>query len=177
MSLATRLENFRADNPYDVATQAKRLLAKDDKELLFYVVELGLKYAKQRQQHEARQYIKETGFTRATERMIVSPGRVTGSVVIKTSKRTRNAIRQLILDVWRINGDQRLGDANAAQLGEAINREETSIVGHGKNVTFYKAVMAALEPNETVRQRWTDDTLRPQIEAVYGEFRTSEIAA
>jgi hypothetical protein len=176
MKLSTKLEQFRTDNPYDVPTQAKRLLASKDEALIRYAVELGLTTVKFRVRHEQRQYIKETGYAQPRERMIVSPGRVTGAVMIRPSKRTQNAMQQLVLDVWRIQGEQKLGDATAADLGEAIVRETTSATGHTKNAQFYGILKETLNGTESVRSRWTDDTLRPKIEAVFGEFRRSEAA-
>ncbi len=40
MNLQAKLEQFREDNPYDVDTQAKRLLATDDKPLILHVLAL-----------------------------------------------------------------------------------------------------------------------------------------
>ena len=57
MDMSSRLDQFRDDNPYDVQTQAKRLLATGDKELILYALALGLVSAKSRQRHTERSYI------------------------------------------------------------------------------------------------------------------------
>ena len=176
MKLSNRLENFRADNPFDVGTQAKRLLATKDDKLIMYVLELGLTLAKSRQRHEDRSHMKETGYAKSKEKLIIRPGRVTGSVIIKPGRRTQNAIQQLVLDTWRINGEQKLGDATAADLGDAIKRENVSANGHKKNAEFYDIIRKPLKGDNIVRSQWNDDTLRPKIEAVYGEFRQGEAA-
>lgn len=177
MNLTNRLEQFRTDNPYDAQTQSKRLLASNDKELILYVLQLGFALAKQRQRHDDRQYIKNTGHANAKEKMTISRGRVTGSVVIKPSRKTFNAMQKLIVDVWTINGEQKLGDATAANLGEAVQREMISSDGHRKNAEFYNILRKPLMgTSQIVRDQWTDETMRPEIERVYGEFRKSEAA-
>jgi hypothetical protein len=173
MNLQNQLEQFRDDNPYDVDTQAKRLLATDDKPLILYALALGLTVAKHRQRHLDRDYIKNVGQAKEKERF--RPGRVTGSVVpIKPSRKTQNATRALILSSWRINGDQPLGDATANDLSDAIKREMASANGHGKNAEFYTNLKAPLEGIERVHQHWDERTTKDEIEKVYGEFRTSE---
>lgn len=177
MTPAVKLQNFRDDNPYDIATQAKRLLAAKDDDLIRYVIELGLTMARQRDRHEERRHIKETGFTRPLQKVVMSKGKTTGSIIVKMGKKTRNAAQSLILDVWRINGDLPLGDATAADLGEAIIKEEKSLVGHAKNKQLYQIMQKPIEGTSSpVRSHWTDNTLRPEIEEIYGEFRTSAAA-
>lgn len=177
MNLQARLDQFRDDNPYDVETQAKRLFATEDRELILYALALGLATARQRQRHAERDYIKTVGRAPQRERLI--PGRVTGSVVsipVKPSKRIQNAMRELIIDVWRIGGEQRLGDANANDLANAVRRETSSAAGHGKNATFYEALKQKLEADgsDKVRDKWDEKDVKQQIEKVYGEFRKSE---
>ncbi len=174
MNLQTRLEQFRNDNPYDVDTQAKRLLASGDKELLVYTLSLGLATAKQRQRHVERDYIKNIGEAPPKERLV--PGRTTGSVKVVPSKRMQNAAKAFILDIWRINGEQKLGDATGNDLAVAINREVMSSVGHDKNATFYRKLKHELSDDDVVRDRWDEKTIRGEIENVYGEFRKSEAA-
>lgn len=177
MNLQARLDEFREDNPYDVDTQAKRLLATDNKELIIYVLALGLATAKQRQRHAERDYIKTAGQAPQRERLV--PGRVTGSVVsipVKPSRRIQNAMQNLIVDVWRIGGEQRLGDANATDLANAVRRENASAAGHGKNAVFYEALKKKLKADgsDKVRDQWQEKDVKKQIETVYGEFRKSE---
>ncbi len=174
MNLQSKLDQFRTDNPYDVDTQAKRLLATGDKELLIYTLSLGLATAKQRQRHIERDYIKNIGEAPPTERL--APGRTTGSVKIVPSKRMQNAARTLILDVWRINGEQKLGDASGNDLTVAINREITSSVGHEKNAQFYRSLKKELNGTDQVRTKWDEKLVRDEIEKVYGEFRKGEAA-
>lgn len=177
MNLSTKLDHFRAENPYDIATQAKRLLATDDKEMINYVVELGLTLARSRQRHDERQYIKDTGTARPKEHMVVAQGRVTGAVKFIPGKRGRNAMTQLIADTWRVNGEQRLGDATHADLGSAIKRESTSLLGHRKNIDFYQELSEPLKgTTDSVRTKWSEGSIRTAIEKVYGEFRTTEAA-
>lgn len=178
MNLQHSLDQFRDDNPYDVNTQAKRLLASGDKELILYVLALGLATAKQRQRHQEREYIKNIGEAPQQKTKIVS-GRTTGSIKtipIKPSKRIQNITRQLIFDVWRINGEQKLGDANANDLEVAINRETKSANGHNLNARFYIEIKTNLEKTETVREKWDEGMIRSKIEEIYGEFRKTEAA-
>jgi len=175
MNLQNKLDQFRSDNPYDVDTQAKRLLATDDRELLLYTLALGLATAKQRQHHLERNYIKNIGAAPPQERLVA--GHVTGSVKvvpIKPGKRAQNAMAKLIVDVWRIGGDQKLGDANANDLAQAIKRESASAAGHGKNADFYTTLKEKLSGDDQVRHRWDEASVRDTIETVYGEFRHSE---
>jgi hypothetical protein len=177
MNLQNRLQQFRDDNPYDIDTQAKRLLASDDKLLLLYVLALGLATAKQRQRHEERSYIKNVGFAKPQERLVPRPGGTTGSVVaIKPTIKARNAMRELILNVWRINGEQRLGDATGNDLAIAIKREDASSVGHNKNAQFYGSLKQKTGNYERVSEHWNEDSVRREIEKVYGEFRKTEAA-
>lgn len=179
MNLQNKLEQFRDDSPYDVATQAKRLLATKDEELILYVLALGLTTAKQRQRHVEREYIKSMGQSPPGERLV--PGRTTGSVKvvpIKHSKRIQNAMKQFIVDVWRIHGEQKLGDATGSDLSDAVKRETASAAGHGKNAQFYTALKERLMDNgsDTVRDKWNEKDVRDRIEHVYGEFRKTEAA-
>src|SRR6516164_1089242 len=103
MNIQMKLEQFRDDNPYDVETQAKRLLATEDKELILYVLSLGLATAKQRERHQKREYIKNVGEAPPKERITAGP--VTGSIKItpiRPSKKIQNAIKEFILDVWMV---------------------------------------------------------------------------
>ena len=173
MNLQNKLDQFRDDNPYDVDTQAKRILAANDKELILYVLALGLATAKQRQRHLERSYIKNFGEAKQKERF--RPGPVTGSVIrIKPSRRVQNATRALILDTWLINGEQKLGEATKNDLAVAIKRELASSAGHGKNAEFYGILQKPLETTERVHQRWDEKATNTEIEKVYGEFRTGE---
>lgn len=177
MNLQAKLDQFRDDNPYDVSTQAKRLLATEDQDLILHVLALGLATAKQRQRHQERDYIKNIGEAPQLHRVV--PGRVTGSIKtipIKPSKRMEQLTKQLIYDVWHVNGEMKLGDATANDLTVAINREKSSAQGHGKNATFYAAIRAGLEGDEIVRAKWTEKSIRAKIEETYGEFRKSEAA-
>ena|SRR6516165_4874243 len=179
MNLQNRLDQFRDDNPYDSDTQAKRLLATDDKELIIYTLALGLQTAKQRERHLQRDYIKNTGEVKQTERFVPRPGGTTGSVVvakIKPSRRVQNATRQLILDTWHINGEMKLGDASGNDLAVAIKRERASQRGHGKNAEFYTGLKSRVDKNDIVRQKWDEQSTRVEIEKVYGEFRQTEAA-
>jgi hypothetical protein len=173
MNLQNKLDQFRADNPYDVDTQAKRLLASNDKPLILHVLALGLAVAKQRQRHVERSHIKNIGEARQKERFV--PGPVTGSIVVKPSKATQNAMRSLILDVWRINGEMKLGDATSNDLQVAIKRERASQNGHAKNAELYFTLDKPINgTTDQVRQKWTEKTVRGAIKNVYGEFRTTE---
>jgi hypothetical protein len=174
MNPQTKLDQFRDDNPYDIETQAKRLLASEDKELILHVLALGLATAKQRQRHQERDYIKNVGEAPQCGRVV--SGRTTGSIKIMPSKRMQNISRQLIIDVWRINGEIPLGDATANDLATAINRESKSAEGHAKNASFYTTIKEPLGSTEKVRERWNDKSIKPQIETIYGEFRKSEAA-
>jgi len=176
--MSSRLDQFRDDNPYDVQTQAKRLLATGDKELILYALALGLVSAKSRQRHTERSYIKNIGAAPPQERLV--PGRVTGSVKvvpIKPSKKLRNAIQSLIVDVWRVNGEQKLGDCSGNDLSIAITRETSSASGHTKNAAFYASLKSKMDdPKTTVRNVWGEKEVRSEIEKVYGEFRKEEAA-
>jgi hypothetical protein len=177
MNLQNRLDQFRSDNPYDNDTQAKRLLATDDKELILYVLALGLATAKQRQRHLERDFIKNRGQAPPRERFV--PGRTTGSVSvvkIKPSKRMQNAMQQLIVDVWKINGELPLGDATTNDLTVAETREQNSSIGHTKNAVFYGNLKKELTGSEIVRNKWSEQAIRSEIETVYGEFRSGEAA-
>jgi hypothetical protein len=174
MNLQSKVEQFCADNPYDADTQAKRLLAGNDEKLILYVLALGLATAKARRRHAERDYMKNLGHAPPQERL--APGRVTGSVKLLPSKKTRNAMQQMLLDVWRINGEQKLGDANENDLSIAIKREVTSSAGHDKNAQLYKSLKKDLGPHDIVRDKWDEQSVRDQIEQVYGEFRKSEAA-
>lgn len=177
MNLQAKLDQFRDDNPFDVDTQAKRLLAADDKELILYVLTLGLATAKQRQRHQEREYIKTLGEAPQPREKIVS-GRVTGSIRsirIKPSKRMERLTRELIFDIWHV-GNQKLGDTNRNDLAVAITRETNSANGHSLNVKFYTAIRATLDHEDTVREKWTEEAIRTKIEEIYGEFRKSEAA-
>jgi hypothetical protein len=179
MNLQAKLDQFRDDNPYDVNTQAKRLLATEDTELILHVLALGLATAKQRQRHQERDYIKNIGEAPQPHKVKIVPGLVTGSiktVPLKPSKRMEQLTKQLIFDVWHINGEMKLGDASGNDLTVAINREKSSAQGHGKNATFYSAIKAELGQDEIVRMRWTEKSIRSKIEDVYGEFRKTEAA-
>jgi hypothetical protein len=174
MNVQSKLDQFRTDNPYDFDTQAKRLLASDDKELILYVLTLGFAVAKSRQRHTERDYIKNVGQAPPVERLV--PGRVTGSVKILPTKKTQNAMNQLILNVWRVNGEQKLGDATGNDLSIAIKRETTSSIGHDKNARFYAQLKKELNSKQTVSDKWDEGLVRQLIEEVYGEFRKSEAA-
>jgi hypothetical protein len=174
MNLQSKIEQFCTDNPYDVDTQAKRLLACDDERLILYVLALGLTMARSRRRHIERDYMKNIGQAPPKERLV--PGRVTGSVQVLPTKKTRNAMHQLLLDVWRVNGEQKLGDATGNDLSIAIKREITSSAGHDKNAKFYTALKNELGPADAVRDHWTEQLVRDQIEQVYGEFRKTEAA-
>jgi hypothetical protein len=177
MDLNFKLETFRQDNPYDVNTQAKRLLATNDKDLILYTLALGLATAKSRQRHIERSYIKNIGAAPPTERLV--PGKVSGSVKIvklKPSRRLQNAMQQMIVDVWRVNGEQRLGDCNGNDLAVAIDREVSSANGHAKNAMFYRNLKEPMTGITTVRQIYDEKTVRAKIEQVYGEFRKEEAA-
>ena len=174
MNMQAKLEQFCSDNPYDFETQAKRLLASKDETLILHVLALGFATARQRQRHVERDYMKNIGQAPPRERLV--PGRVTGAVKVLPSKKTMNAMRQLIADAWRINGEQRLGDATANDLAKAVKRERDSSNGHDKNARFYTSLKQELGSNEKVRERWNEDDLRDQIEKVYGEFRKTEAA-
>ncbi len=178
MNIQAKLDQFRDDNPYDIETQAKRLLAANDKELVLFVVSIGLATAKQRQRHYERDYIKNTGTTPPRERLI--PGRVTGSIIsikAKQTDRAKNAARQLIADIWHC-GDKPLGTTNAIDMAEAMKRETQSSLGHQKNAQFYGLLRNGLNPDgsDTIAMRYTEKALRSTIERVYGEFRKSEAA-
>jgi len=178
MNLRTKLEQFRSDNPFDVGTQAKRLVAANEKELLLYVVTMGLMSAKQQQRHYERDFIKNVGH--APLRELLVPGRVTGSVVVKKmnpTERARNAARQLIADIWHC-GDKTLGTTTAIDMAEAIRRENSSSIGHQKNAEFYRILKNGLKPDgsDTVAMKYTEKSLRGIIESVYGEFRKAEAA-
>ena len=177
MNLQNKLDQFRNDNPVDFDTQAKRLLAADDRDLILYVLALGLATAKQRQRHLERDYIKTIGAAPPKERLI--PGRVTGSVIITpvpVSKRLRALTQQLIVDVWRIGGEQKLGDATKNDLATAISRENSSSEGHRKNAEFYDRLKQPLGDEDTVRVKWKEGAVRNTIKTVYGEFRKAEAA-
>jgi hypothetical protein len=177
MNLQNKLQQFRDDNPYDNHTIAKRLYATEDKALIIYVLELGLQAAKQRKRHEERSFIKNMGFAKPKERLAPHPSGVTGAVIrIKTGPKTRNALQEMLLDVWRINGEQKLGDANRNDLASAIKRETSSSVGHSKNAEFYAALRKQINDNDVVRQHFDEASIRSEIEKVYGEFRKSEAA-
>ncbi len=88
----------------------------------------------------------------------------------------QNAARTLILDVWRINGEQKLGDATGNDLTIAINREITSSIGHDKNAQFYRGLKKELNGTDQVRSKWDEKLVRDEIEKVYGEFRKGEAA-
>jgi hypothetical protein len=177
MNIQYRLEQFLDDNPYDADTQAKRLMASDDADLIRYAIALGLTTAKARQRQSERDYIKNTGYAMERERLV--PGRVTGSVVVKKiprGKRGQNALRLLICDAWMI-GDKMLGDATIADLSGAIAREVASAHGHTKNVDFYTAIKSRMTPDGgLLRKQLSEDAIRKEIESVYGEFRTREAA-
>ena len=174
MNNQSKIEQFCTDNPYDVDTQAKRLFASDDEKLILYVLALGLTMARSRRRHMDRDYMKNIGQAPPKERL--APGRVTGSVKVLHSKKARNAAQQLLLDVWRVNGEQKLGDATGNDLSVAIKREMTSSAGHEKNAQFYTKLKNELGPSDAVRDRWDEQLVRDQIEQVYGEFRKSEAA-
>ena len=174
MNIQAKLDQFRSDNPYDIDTQAKRLLASGDQELLLYVLFLGLVTAKQRQRHVEREHIKNIGVAPPKERF--AAGRTTGSVTVVPTKKTRNAMTQLILDVWQINGEKKLSDATGNDLAVAINRELASAKGHTKNSEFYTSLKKDLAPTEKVSDKWDEASVRKLIESVYGEFRKAEAA-
>jgi hypothetical protein len=174
MNMQSKIEQFCTDNPYDVDTQAKRLFAGDDKKLILYVLALGLTMARARRRHAERDFMKNVGHAPPQERLV--PGRVSGSVKVIPSRKTRNAMQQMLLDVWRVNGEQKLGDATGNDLSVAIKRELTSSAGHEKNAQFYAGLKKELGPTDSVRDRWDENALRNQIEQVYGEFRKSEAA-
>jgi hypothetical protein len=174
MNIQSRLDQFRSDNPFDVQTQAKRLHAANDEDLILYVLALGLTAAKHRQRHQERDYMKSYGAAPENERLV--PGRVTGSVVVIPSKKTANAAKALILNVWRINGEQPLGDATGNDLAVAINRENASAKGHTKNAEFYIDLKKTVGPAERVHEKWDEKTIREEIKRVYGEFRKQEAA-
>jgi hypothetical protein len=174
MNLQAKLDQFRTDNPYDVETQAKRLLVSEDKELVLYTLQLGLATARQRQRHQERDYIKNVGEAPPKERLV--PGRTTGSVKVIPTKKTRNAMNQFILDVWRVNGKQKLGDANTNDLATAISREKSSSAGHDKNAKLYTKLKTEMSANQIVREAWDESGVRGVIEEVYGEFRKQEAA-
>lgn len=175
MNLQARLDQFREDNPYDNNTQAKRLLAAEDIDLILHVLALGFATAKQRQRHQERDYIKNIG--EAPRRGKIVSGAVVGSIKVIPSKRMQNITKQLILDVWRINGEQKLGDATRNDLTTAINREDRSAEGHGKNATFYRAIREPMGVSDIVREKWKNEkAVREKIETVYGEFRKTEAA-
>lgn len=178
MNIQAKLDQFREDNPYDIETQAKRLLANDDRALLLYVVAMGLTAAKQQQRHYERNFIKNTGIAPQRERLV--PGRVTGSVIsikVAPTEKARNAARQLIAEVWHC-GDKALGTTNAIDMAQAIKRETASSLGHQKNAQFYGLLKEGLNPDgsDTVSMRYTEKALRGTIERVYGEFRKTEAA-
>lgn len=175
MNLQSKLDQFRNDNPYDNDTQAKRLLAGGDKELTLYVLALGLSTAKQRQRHYERDFIKNVGAAPLKERFV--PGPTTGSIIrVKPGKRQENARKQLILDVWIVNGDKSFGKCNWHDLGAAIKREDATRNGLALNIQLYKGVQQTLKPDgsDLVDQKWNEKTIRDEIEKVYGEFRTGE---
>jgi hypothetical protein len=194
MNLQNKLDQFRDDNPYDFDTQAKRLVAKDDKELILYVLALGFATAKQRQRHLERDFIKNTG-TAPPERLVpgrpiikpvpegkaktIIPGRASGTVTrikITPNRRIQNAMERLVGDVWTV-GDKKLNDCNRNDLKMAENRAEASANGQMKNKTLYANLRATLvDGKETVGMRVPNAELRQQIEKVYGEFRTKEAA-
>jgi uncharacterized membrane protein YheB (UPF0754 family) len=179
MDMSSKLDQFRDDNPYDVQTQAKRLLATEDKDLILYTLALGLISAKSRQRHVERTYIKNIGAAPSIPKERLTPGRTTGSVKIvpiKTSRRMKNIIQQLIVDVWRVNGEQRLGDCTGNDLATAISRETSSANGHAKNAAFYHNLKEPMKPEDVVRQKWEEKAVRAEIEKVYGEFRKEEAA-
>jgi hypothetical protein len=178
MNIQAKLDQFRSDNPFDLETQAKRLLAMDDRSLILYVVGLGLATAEQRQRHYERDFIKNIGSAPQRERLV--PGRVTGSIVsvkVLPTERARNAARQLIADVWHC-GDKPLGTTTAIDMANAIKREKSSSAGHLKNAEFYGILKEGLKPDgsDSVSMRFTEKTLRGVIERVYGEFRKTEAA-
>jgi len=174
MNLSSKLDQFRDDNPYDCETQAKRLLATEDKELILHVLALGLATAKQRQRHIERDYIKNIGEAPFRGRVVTGP--VTGSIRVKPSRRFQNVTRQLMVDVWRINGEIPLGDATANDLAVAITREDKSAEGHGKNAKFYRVLKEPMKGDDVVRKVWPEKEIRNRIEETYGEFRKSEAA-
>jgi hypothetical protein len=168
VDVRSKLDQFRSDYPFDVQTQARRLASSGDDDLIVYVLALGLQMALQRQRHMERSVIKNTGMAPQRERF--------GSIKIVPSKKARNAMRQMILDVWRINGGMALGDATGNDLAIAIDREEKSANGHTRNAKLYRILKAEIGPNETVRSKWDENSIRDQIENVYGEFRQAEVA-
>lgn len=179
MNMQAKLDQFRDDNPYDSDTQAKRLLATEDKELILHVLALGLATAKQRQRHQERDYIKNIGEAPPQGRVRIVAGPVTGSikvVPITPSRRMQNMTKQLIVDIWRINGELALGDATANDLAVAINREDKSAEGHGKNAKFYRILKEPMKGDDLVRKSWPEKAIRDKIKETYGEFRKSEAA-
>lgn len=179
MNLQARLDQFRDDNPYDVNTQAKRLLASDDTDLILHVLALGFSAAKQRQRHQERDYIKNMGQAPQPHKVKIVRGKTTGSIKaipIKPGKRVEQLTKQLIFDIWRINGEMKLGDATENDLTVAINRESKSANGHNLNAQFYTEIKAGIEKDEIVREKWNEGTIRSKIEEVYGEFRKTEAA-
>lgn len=88
----------------------------------------------------------------------------------------KNAMEQFIMDVWRINGEQPLGDANYHDLTNAEKRAEANEKGQAKNKEFYKRAKKRLDPkgSDKMRQRWDEKSIRTEIEKVYGEFRKGE---
>jgi len=177
MNIQMKLEQFRDDNPYNSETQAKRLLASNDTELILYVLALGLQTAKQRERHQQREYIKNVGETPPRQR--VTPGRVTGSVKItpiKPSKKTTDALKELIADVWMV-GDKQLGDCTEEDLSNAIKRENASSIGHAKNKALYVSLKKPLDgTQQCIRMKWNEKDIRQEIEKIYGEFRRGEAA-
>jgi len=180
MNLQSKLDQFRDDNPYDPNTQAKRLLATDDKDLILHVLALGFATAKQRQRHYERDYMKNLGEAPQPHKVKIVSGRTTGSIrtiPIKPSRRMEQLTKQLLYDTWYINGEMKLGDANQNDLTVAINREVSSANGHNLNAKFYTEIRAGLsEKDDVVRSKWSEKTIRAKIEETYGEFRKSEAA-
>jgi hypothetical protein len=195
MNLQNKLDQFRDDNPYDYHTQAKRLLAKGDNELILYVLALGFATAKQRQRHLERDIIKNTGQAPPLERLVagkpiipptpagkkpqtIISGRASGTVTpIKIErKHVQNALERLIGETWEV-GSKKLNDCNGNDLKNAEDRAEASANGQMKNKAFYANLRAAGVDNKTtVGAKLSNDQLRQHIEKVYGEFRTKEAA-
>lgn len=168
MNIQSKLEQFRSDNPYDFETQATRLLAFDDKELILHVLALGFATAKQRANHLERDHIKNTGEP-PQERF--RPGRTTGAAVKVThSKKIRNAIQRLILDTWMV-ADKPLGDATGNDLQVAIASAKASANGQLKNAKFYGNLKTRTGAKDKVRSHWSETDIRNEIENVFGEFR------
>src|SRR5215475_14782252 len=139
MNLQARLDQFRDDHPYDNATQAKNLLASDDKDLILHVLALGFQTARQREQHFVRGYIKNRGMAPTASKEKFKPGKVTGSVIrikVPPSRREQALHRKLIGDAWLIANVQKLNEATRNDLSKAIDRENASSNGHGKNALF-----------------------------------------